>query len=159
MGRHSAFGAESCLKRIKHGAERFDAVCKALAEIAAARAETPDLTGEPPQHQLVKMWEMLPWALVGRALAEEAICLIEQVKWDLYICNDDADAVRNPDHSRLASGLDDLENFMESRRSYLEQFRNDMTTFIQTTMDAKKHLGDYAERLRDIIKHIERGGA
>ncbi len=157
MSRHSAFKGTRCFDRIQDAMNRFMAVSAELAEIGAAFQDTPDFSDKPPEDVALEIANTLPGSIVGRALANEGLSLIEQIEWEIHIFKQDAEVTSLANYSELAATMDKSKSFLETRKPELEQFRNGMNHLIQMATETPKRLEDYAQKIEQVLTDIERG--
>ena len=148
MNLKSAFSLRNSTERLLSAKQRLEAVCCSLGNMADDFLQYESLKGAP-WDEILQAHEKLPEALLARALAREGLELIEQVRWETYICKHRPEASQNPDQ---LSALNALTESVESEAPFLERTREQMNALIEAIMGAEKRLTDIAGALESGLK-------
>ena len=129
----SAFTPTKCIERLRHAYERYGVVRRSLGDMADDFLRYDSLQGKPLEQILLHMADTLPEPLLVRALAKEGLSLIEQITWEVYICENSPEFSRKPEQS---SALTALANAVQAEKPFMEQTIEQMNSLIQLSMDA-----------------------
>lgn len=150
MSGSEAFSIENRRRRLQEASERLNELCVSLANFADEFLNPLTKTGATTEI-IEKMADTMPETLLVRALAEEGIALIEQIRWEAYILGVEEGRPSSADTSKLTVAAQKVKSWADSLEEQFMLTRDQMNQLLQTVMKLREDFVETVKEIGDLI--------